>query len=88
MVPYTFMTSVGEAIWPRSLAGIAHSDGCFDYGAAALRMLLPTLIFHMQSTDPGTCCRHGNGRHFSRNPRAEEMLARLATELVKIDRNT
>ncbi|KAF9464119.1 DHHC palmitoyltransferase-domain-containing protein [Collybia nuda] len=29
----------------------------------------------------------GDGRHFSRNRRADEMLARLATELVKIDRN-
>lgn len=29
----------------------------------------------------------GDGKHFPRNPRAEEVLARLATELVRIDRN-
>ncbi|GLB38623.1 putative DHHC palmitoyltransferase family protein [Lyophyllum shimeji] len=29
----------------------------------------------------------GDGKRFPRNPRAEEMLAKLATELVKIDRN-
>ncbi|TFK40757.1 DHHC palmitoyltransferase-domain-containing protein [Crucibulum laeve] len=29
----------------------------------------------------------GDGRNFPRNPRADEMLARLATELVKVDRN-
>ena len=31
--------------------------------------------------------RPGNGKYFVRNPRAEEMLAVLATELVKADRN-
>ncbi|KZT27453.1 zf-DHHC-domain-containing protein [Neolentinus lepideus HHB14362 ss-1] len=30
----------------------------------------------------------GDGRSFPRNPRADEMLVRLATELVKIDKNT
>jgi len=30
----------------------------------------------------------GDGRSFSRNSRVEEMLARLATELVEVDRNT
>jgi len=30
----------------------------------------------------------GDGKHFPRNPRAEEMLARLASELVKADRNS
>ncbi|EAU93074.2 hypothetical protein CC1G_06794 [Coprinopsis cinerea okayama7 len=29
----------------------------------------------------------GDGRHYPRNPRSETMLAKLATELVKIDRN-
>jgi hypothetical protein len=33
------------------------------------------------------CRRTGDGKHFPRNPRAEEMLARLAVELVKADRN-
>ncbi|EPQ50961.1 zf-DHHC-domain-containing protein [Gloeophyllum trabeum ATCC 11539] len=34
----------------------------------------------------GGGCR-GDGRHFPRNPRTDEMLARLASELVKVDKD-
>lgn len=36
--PYAFMTSAGGATGPKSLAGLAHSGGCFECGAAVLRM--------------------------------------------------
>jgi hypothetical protein len=31
-------------------------------------------------------CRQGDGRTFPRNPKSEELLARLAKELVEVDR--
>jgi hypothetical protein len=37
------------------------------------------LIFHY--------CRKGNGHNFPRNPRSTELLARLAAELAKADKD-
>ena len=40
----------------------------------------------MGDADVGRPCSIGDGKTFPRNPRADEMLARLANELVSADK--
>lgn len=85
-MPYICMTLVGVIIGPKSLAGIGSLDGWFGCGVEELRKPRdkPLLMF-LSLTQLNF--RPGDGKHFRRNPQAETMLSRLATELVKIDRN-
>ena len=58
-------------------------DGCIVCGMEVLRKsFLWGLISRLNSLS-----RPGDGKNFPRNPRSEEMLARLAKELVKLETN-
>lgn len=81
MVTSVFTTSGGERISGRSSGGATRTAGSSGSGAEALRAYhsapsLPHSDMHL---------RPGDGRTFPRNPKSDELLARLATELVKVD---
>lgn len=88
MGTYSCMMSAGEKTGSRSSGRTESAAGYTTCGAEVLRKwLLWVTCACVYLTTSSWRCRAGDGKHFPRNPRAEEMLARLALELVKADRS-
>ena len=84
MAKYCFMMSVGGKTGFRCLGGKGGMAGCIDFGVAEPRKFLIAMY-----VDSWKNIQHffrlGDGKTFPRNPRSEEMLVKLAKELVKVD---
>ena len=61
--------------------------GYIDFGMGASRKL-STHKRHFHNYSFNRLLRVGDGKTFPRNPRSDELLARLANELVKADMNS
>ena len=82
---YVSMMLAGGGIGRRSLDGITNMDGYIDFGVAVEGKRLSGYTPMCQLN---ACTKSkGDGRTFPRNPRSDEMLARLATELVRLDKD-
>jgi hypothetical protein len=80
-----YMILASERIGLKCLAGIESMDGYIDFGTGGPRK---PLILHMFPVAHLIhLLRMGDGKTFPRNHRSDEILARLANELVKADAN-
>ena len=79
-----YTTLVGGRIGLRCLVGIQGGVGLPGFFVEVLRKC-PILTTRVPIQSP--FCRPGDGLHYPRNPHADEMLSKLARELVKADRN-
>jgi len=80
------MMLAGGEIGRKYLDGITNTDGCTDFGVVVggeRRLSGCPLMLRL------TVCTEskGDGRTFPRNPRSDEMLARLAAELMRLDKD-
>lgn len=88
MVISYYMTLASERIGLRCLAGIESMGGYIDFGTGGPRKPLTCRFLHIFPVAHFShLLRMGDGKTFPRNPRSDEMLARLANELVKADAN-
>ena len=70
---------LGPIIW-LGISGRTRRRRVSDHNNSCVRRNIDHFMFY------GTC-RKGDGRHFPRNPRADDLLARLATDLVELDKD-
>lgn len=81
------MILASERIGLRCLVGKVDMDGYIDFGVEGFRkpwfaicsLCFPPMLIQV------ILLRMGDGKTFPRNRQSDEMLARLATELVKAD---
>jgi hypothetical protein len=83
---YVSMMLAGGEIGRKYLDGITNTDGYTGFGVVVVgepRLSGCPLMWRL------TICTKskGDGRMFPRNPRSDEMLARLAAELVRLDKD-
>lgn len=73
----------------RMAAGVCGSRVCCGAALGEPRGFLPfpPLVVLWSRANEMRVLSTGNGQHFPRNPRADEMLARLAQELVKLEQD-
>ena len=82
-----YMMLASERIGLRCLAGMKIMDGFIDFGVEGPRKSW-LAVSYIPSSSFRHLLRMGDGKTFQRNRQSDEMLARLANELVKADEDS